>query len=94
MINIFDSKQVYGGNWEVINSRAFNEEEIAAVLRAEVVPSQYGSSVCFHMRGGGMTYIPLSNTSTLQPGDSVDIRKARLLTLHRDGQGDIDRVEI
>ena len=93
MENVFGGLQVYGGNWEVVSSRNFNDEEKAAVLRAEVVPSQYGNSVCFFMRGGGQTYIPLSNTSTLTPGDSVDLSKAKLLTLHRDGQGNINRIE-
>jgi hypothetical protein len=94
MQNVFASKTVYGGNWNVINSRSFNDEEKASVLRAEVVASQYGLSVCFMMRGGGKTYIPLSNDSSLNAGDSVDMNKARILTLHRDGQGDIERINI
>lgn len=94
MENVFAGRTVYGGNWQVVDSRDFNSEEKAAVLRAEVVPSQYGLSVVFFMRGGGQTYIPLSNTSSLTAGDPVDMGKAKLLTLHRDGQGDINRVEI
>lgn len=90
---IFSSLQVYGGNWAIKSSRPFDAEEIAAVSRAEVVASEYGNSVCFFMKSGGMTYIPLSNTSTLTVGDAVDITKAELLTLHRDGSEDITRVQ-
>lgn len=93
MSNVFASLQVYAGNWEVINSRSFSAEEIAAVRKAEVVPSQYGSSVCFYMKSGGQTYIPLSNQSNLAVGDTVDLNAAKLLTLHRDGSDDILRVE-
>lgn len=93
MSTVFAGLQVYASNWEVINSRSFSAEEIAAVRKAEVVPSQYGSSVCFYMKSGGQTYIPLSNQSSLGVGSTVDLTKAKLLTLHRDGSDDILRVE-
>lgn len=93
MANIFDSLQTYGGSWNVVGSRDFNESEKALVKRAEVVPSQFGNSVCFFMQSGGQTYIPLSNQSKLAPGDAVDLDKAKLITLHRDGDGDITRID-
>lgn len=92
-MNIFDSLQNYGGKWNVVASRAFAPEEQAAVKSASVVVSDYGKSVCFLMVAGGNTYIPLSNTSNLEVGDPVDIKSAKLLTLHRDGNKDINRVE-
>ena len=85
---------VYGGKWNVTNSRNFEAEEIAAVKKAEVVASEYGNSVCFYMHGGGQTYIPLSSNSLLSVGDTVDMAKAKVLTLHRDGNEDITRIEI
>ena len=78
----------------MVARRNFDAEEIAAVRKAEVVSSQYGSSVCFFMKSGGQTYIPLSNQSSLAVGDDVDLSKAKLLTLHRDGDGNIMRVDI
>ena len=94
LMNIFDGLQTYGGSWNVKDSRSFDADEINAVSKAEVVASQYGNSVCFFMKGGGQTYIPLSRDSSLGVGDSVDLSKAKLLTLHRDGNDDITRVEI
>ena len=91
-MNIFAGLQVYGGSWQVTASRKFDAEEIAAVKKAEVVSSEYGNSVCFFMKSGGQTYIPLSNQSTLSVGDTVNLEEAELLTLHRDGSGDIVRV--
>ena len=92
-MNIFSSLRVYAGKWAVSNSRSFGQEEIDAVDHATVVDSQYGSSVCFFMKSGGQTFIPLSTNSTLGLGDDVDLTKAKLLTLHRDGDADIYRVE-
>lgn len=90
---IFTGLQVYGGNWEVKDSRNFDAEEIAAVKSAHVVASDYGKSVCFLMKSGGQTYIPLSTQSSLEIGDDVDLNTAKVLTLHRDGSGDINRIE-
>lgn len=92
MQNVFSGLTNYAGNWSVINRRDFNEEEKAAVRSAHVVSSQYGSSVCFMMRSGGQTYIPVSRDSNLAVGDSIDMDKVELLTLHRDGDEDIVRV--
>lgn len=92
MQNVFSGLTNYAGNWSVINRRDFNEEEKAAVKSAHVVSSQYGSSVCFMMSSGGQTYIPVSRDSNLAVGDSIDLDKVELLTLHRDGDEDIVRV--
>ena len=78
--------------WRVKETRPFSPNEIAAVARAEVVPSQYGNSVCFFMNGGGQTYIPLLNYSSLTIGDSVDLKTAKIVTLCREGKDDIYRV--
>lgn len=92
-MNVFLGLQVYGGSWKVVASRNFDAEEIAAVRKAEVVSSDYGKSVCFFMASGGQTYIPLSNQSSLGIGDTVDLNNAKLLTLHRDGNEDIMRID-
>lgn len=93
-MNIFESLKWYAPKWEVKNSREFTPEEIRSVVNAVVVPSQYGNSVQFAMAGGGMTFIPLSQDSTLTVGEVVDLNRARLLTLSKRGEADIFRVEI
>lgn len=92
-MNIFQNLRVYAGKWMVKASRSFTQDEINAVDHATVVDSQYGNSVCFFMKGGGQTFIPLSTNSTLGIGDDVDLSKASLLTLERAGDADIYRVE-
>ena len=92
-MGIFDSLRVYAGKWSVKGSRSFTADEIAAVDSAKVVDSQYGSSVCFFMKAGGQTYLPLSTESSLQVGDEVNLSEHRLITLEKSGETDILRVE-
>jgi hypothetical protein len=92
-MNIFSSLRVYAGKWMLKASRAFTAEEQAAVKSATVVASQYGNSVCFMMVGGGQTFIPLSQNSSKTVGESIDLSTAKLLTLGKDGEADIFRVE-
>ena len=91
-MNIFSALTLYAGKWQVKNTRSFSQEEIAAVESASVVDSQYGQSVCFMMKSGGQTYIPLDQNSSKALGDSIDLNSAKLLTLGRQGEADIYRV--
>lgn len=93
-MSIFESIKVYPGKWNVQEEREFTTDEINAVEKAMVVSSQYGNSVCFMMVGGGMTFIPLDLNSNLGVGEVVDLHKAKLLTLSKDGEKDIYRVSI
>lgn len=92
-MNIFSSLRVYAGKWVLKASRAFSQEEQNAVSSATVVASQYGNSVCFMMKSGGQTFIPLDQSSSLGVGESVDLSKAKLLTLSKQGENDIFRVK-
>lgn len=92
-MNIFSTLKVYATGWNLKSSRAFTDEEIKAVQSAHVVDSQYGSSVCFLMVGGGQTFIPLSTNSQLSVGEEVNLSNAKLLTLSKQGEADIFRVE-
>lgn len=97
MENVFatGSLTIYGENWQVKGRRGFTDAEKQAVRSTVVVDSKYGKSICFFMKAGGSTYIPMSNHGVqLGIGASVDMSKAELLTLSRTGESDILRVEI
>ena len=94
MSNIFDSVKHYFGKWNLSNSRNFTKEEQSMIKSAKVVASQYGNSVCFNMVNGDVTFIPLSSNSSLQVGDTVEVSKAVLQTLSRDGSNDVYRIDI
>lgn len=89
---IFETLKIYAGKWTEKETRVFSKEEKDAVESTEVVSSQYGNSVCFHMKSGGMTFIPLSMESTLTVGESIDMDKASIVTLSKQGENDIYRV--
>ena len=93
-MNIFQTMQMYAGKWSVVGTREFTQEEKDLVARAEVVPSRYGLSVCFFMKNGQMGFVPLSNTSSLKEGEQVDLDKAKILTLSRPGDANIERIDI
>lgn len=93
-MNIFDSLQMYAGQWQVVNSRNFSDEERNAVVGTEIVASQYGKSVCFFMKSGQQAYIPVSNTCDPALGSSIDMEKAKVITLSRPGDANIQRVEL
>ena len=93
-MNIFSALRVYAGKWQESGKRAFDSDEMAAVDRAEVVESQYGLSVCFFMKAGGQSYIPLDQNSSASIGQQIDLSKATLVTLSRAGEADIYRVRI
>ena len=92
-MSIFDKLEVYAQKWAVTASRKFQAEEIAAVDEAVVVESDYGNSVCFFMKAGGRTYLPLSTESTYKVGDKIDLTSAKIITLSKKGEADISRVE-
>lgn len=93
-MNIFSNLQVYAGKWAEKSRRNFSAEEINAVDSNVVVSSNYGLSVCFFMKSGGQTFIPLSNDASVGLGESVDLQKASLITLGKQGESDIIRVSI
>lgn len=93
-MNIFNNLRVYAGKWSVKSTRDFSEEEKAAIVQAVVVPSQYGYSVQFTMKSGGLTFIPLDQNSSLGEGEIVSLEEAKLVTLCKSGECDIYRVLI
>lgn len=95
-MNLFEGLKRYAEQFVPVGeSEPISQEDLAMVSSAEVVASQYGLSVCFHMVGGGKTYIPVSRDSNAVVGDRVDLTKAKVLTLVKPSSGEkIQRMEI
>lgn len=74
--------------------RNFTQKEQDAISRAVVVDSPYGMSACFFLKAGGQSYIPLDASSSASAGDSVDMSKAILVTLEKEGEDDIYRIRV
>ena len=80
--------------WEVSQVRPFTQQEIDSIEIMKVVSSQYGKSVEFKMKQGGVIYIPLYPTENIPEGDSIDPNSVELLTLSKRGEKDIFRVKL
>lgn len=93
-MNIFSALRVYAGKWSQKDVRPFTQEEIDAVAKAIVVESNYGYSVCFMLKSGGQSYIPLEDDAPVAEGDTIDLSKAKVVTLEKAGEQDINRVRI
>ena len=86
--------RIYAGKWNEKEVNAFSQEEIDSISKAEVVESQYGLSVCFYLKAGGQAYIPLDQNASASLGDTIDLSKAKVVTLSKAGEDDIYRVRI
>ena len=79
--------KAYGGNWELVDTERFTEEDAKLFKSATVVASDYGKSICFVLASGNTKYFkPCSNDSNLAIGEVVDVSKLQMLTLKRDGE--------
>jgi hypothetical protein len=94
MLDFFSNKKTYGGKWQVVSSREFTPEEQAKVARAAVVSSEYGMSCCFFMKNGNIHFTPMSNDSTVTVGEDIDLSKAEILTLSKEGENNIERIKV
>lgn len=94
MENVFDSLRSYAGNWVPVSTRKFNDAEINAIAKAEVVHTinadgtDYGKSVMFLMKSGVKKYIGVgqNSQSKVTVGQPVDLSTATYVKLERDGQ--------
>lgn len=95
-MGILDSLRLYRGKWEESARSNFSEADINSVSSATVVASDYGHSVCFMLKNGGMKFMPVSNTSKVSTavGDKVNLANCEVITLSREGDEDIQRIEI
>lgn len=86
--------KTYGGNWEVVDSERFSEEDAKQFKSATVVDSDYGLSMCFVMTNGTQHFVPLSSNSSMTLGQQAKVSDLQILTLRRaDEPTTIYRVE-
>lgn len=87
--------RLYRGKWQVKSVDKFDVNDAADVAKAEVVPSDFGQSVCMTLKSGGTKYLPVSNTSrALADGEQVNVAECNVVTLGREGDEDIYRIEV
>jgi hypothetical protein len=63
----------------VMSERKFTDEEISAVDYATVARTDRGHSLCFKMKDGGMSFLPLSKQSKVKEDSYVDIKRVSVV---------------
>lgn len=92
MSNLFKNLKKYEQSWTVVSIDALDAEDMSLIVRAEVVKSTYGSSVKFVVKDGSF-FIPIDpKDETYSIGDTVDVSRIIIKTLHKDGEEDIQRI--
>ena len=84
------SNRVYRGKWVETDRHEITSEDLEGYKSVSLVPSEYGMSICLCLKSGGYEYTPLSNRSKAMSGN---LKGATLVTLSRDGDDDIKRIE-
>ena len=93
MVSFLDDLRTYAGKWSVKSSRKISPAEAGEISSATVKSSDYGLSLCMTMHKGGQKYVPISRDSSLAEGDNVDVNSINIITLEKDGESDIMRVD-
>lgn len=96
-MSIFDSLKKYPGSWQVVKTNSLRNElgdNLEKLSGIEVVPSEFGIAVKFSFKGGYSNYIAVSTENdTLEIGEKPSVDELVVLTLHREGDDDIYRID-
>ncbi len=85
--------KAYAGSWNKTKEVSLSKEELTEVKKVFIVSSDYGLSACFMFNGGSKRYVPVSNESTLVEGDELRLDSIKILTLEKEGEAPIYRLD-
>ena len=85
--------KAYAGSWNKTKEVSLSKEELTEVKKVFIVSSDYGLSACFMFKAGSQRYVPVSNESTLVEGDEVKLESIKILTLEKEGEAPIYRLD-
>ena len=85
--------KAYAGKWSATKEVSLTKEELKEVKKVFIVSSDYGLSACFMFKGGSQRYVPVSNESDLSEGDEVKLDSIKVITLEKDGEAPIYRLD-
>ena len=85
--------RAYAGKWSKTKEVSLSKEELSEVKKVFIVNSDYGLSACFLFKSGSQRYVPVSNESSLSEGDEVNLESIKILTLEKDDEQPIYRLD-
>ena len=91
--SFLESLRTYAGQWSVKSSAKLSADEAAQIRSITVQASDFGLSACLLMYGGGRKYVPVSRDSALAEGDVVNKNSVQVITLEKEGEADIIRLD-
>ncbi len=94
IIELFNCKKESIGMWRCKSEIGLDAEDKAMFSNAKVVSSEYDQSVCFFLKRGGQTYVPISNLKELNVGDNVNLDTLLLQVLEKSHEQDVIRVKV
>lgn len=80
-MSVWDTVKLYASEWVETKCRKFTPQECAAVIKATVVPSKFGKSVCF-LFSNGKRFIPLEPTAPVEVNDVLKMENLELINLN------------
>lgn len=93
-MSLFNSFQDYGkGSWTVESSQKLTASEKDQIKSAVVKDSQFGKSICFFMKSGGMKFGGLDPAANVGVGEEISLDKITLVSLKQNDKS-ITRVNI
>ena len=87
--------KVYGeaNPWSVKSEVALGADDIAAIKSGVVTEGKFGKTVCLTLVSGGTQYANLGRDSKLEIGEEFPIAGSKIITLSREGDADIIRIQ-
>jgi len=94
-MSIFTDLKVYDVTpWTLTGSAKLSKADAKLIAEATVVESEFGLSAKVLLVKGGYKYIPISRDSVLAEGDDIEPSSIVLLTLEKEGQPNITRLDV
>jgi hypothetical protein len=96
MSSIFSNVPKYAGKWEVVSTSMLDAEDIAELeAMATLVKSTWGKSFVFVTKiSHYQMFIPADTSVDLPVGSKVPITDIEVVTLHKEGEKDIQRAKV
>jgi hypothetical protein len=93
-MSLFSNVKIYAGNWNVKSVDKLEQADKDAIKNVVTTSSDYGISACFFLKRGGQFYIPMSRDANVGVGEVLDVDKIEVITLEKDGENDIQRINV
>lgn len=93
-MSIFDHIN-WGPMWKEKERRPLTQKELDAIQSAKIVETKYGDAMCFLLKNGEESWVPIADASKIQEKiveGRIDLKAIYIATLEREGDEPIHRI--